>query len=139
MGLSNEAWESKKHETRSWQTGHRGDLVICAAKRKMTRDDLDTLYTLVEPPDSENYEIPYGCALCIVELFDCIPSSAFHGATPLPLGPREAVLGNYELGRWIWITRNLRPLSRPVPIVGHQGIWNLRQAETEAVKAALIH
>ena len=65
----------KENETRSWPTQYRGDVVICAAKRKMTKDDLDTLYILVDPPDVKNYVIPYGCALCVVELWKCIPTT----------------------------------------------------------------
>lgn len=111
----------KQNETRHWATSWRGDLIICAAKRKMTKDDLETAEILLYEVAWE--KIPYGCAVCVVELIDCIPSSAFHGHQALPLPSREAALGNYEIGRWIWRTKNLRPLKEPVPITGRQGLW----------------
>lgn len=125
----------KQNETRSWPTSYTGDLIICASKRKMTMQDLDILYGIIDPPSPYFYKIPYGCAVCIVELMDCIPSAAFHGARALPLPQREAALGNYEIGRWIWRTLKLRPLKEPVPIKGHQGLWIPSPEEQEKIYA----
>jgi len=121
----------KENETRSWPTQYRGDVVICAAKRKMTKDDLDTLYILVDPPDVKNYVIPYGCALCVVELWKCIPT------TVCPACELEWQLGDYSPGRFAWMTRNLRALKEPVPILGRQGLWTLTPEEEAAVRAQL--
>lgn len=122
----------KQNETRSWWTNYRGDLVICSAKRRPSRQEL---------PDRVLYEeamaVPYGCALCIVELHELIPSDLFHGATPLPISQAEADLGDYTPGRWIWRTRNCRRLHQAVPIVGHQGLWNLTDSEVARINLAL--
>lgn len=108
----------KRNETRHWATEYRGDLVICSAKRKPSREEA-----------GEDFEaamaLPYGCALCIVELYDIVPTAAFHGATPLKINQFEADLGNYTPGRFAWLTRNLRTLDPPVPVIGRQGFWNL--------------
>ena len=90
----------KQNETRGWPTSHRGDLLICSAKRKPS---------LQECGDQETFDaaikLPYGFALCVVELYDVVHfSSAFHGATPLKISQMEAELGDYTLGRWIWLT-----------------------------------
>lgn len=126
----------KANETRSWPTSYRGDLVICAAKKKMTKDDFDTLHIIVEPPNPKSFVPPYGCALCVVELFDCLatdPCSKF----VKDLSFTEFQLGNYDYGRFAWRTRNLRPLKEPVPIVGRQGLWTLTPDEEKAVRAQL--
>lgn len=125
----------KKNETRDWPISHRGDIVICSAKRKMTRDDLETLEILVKPSAPE-FTLTYGCALCVVEVYDCVRSELFHdaverrhGVTSLykgrPLTQAEAALGDYSHGRWVWLTRNLRRLTTPVPVTGKQGIFIL--------------
>jgi hypothetical protein len=111
----------KQNETRSWPTSYRGDLLICASKKKLTKDDLETAEILLyELPG--NYVWPLGCAICVVELMDCIRSDCF-GPAGLPLPSREAALGNYSIGRWVWRTKNLRILKEPIPIIGRQGLW----------------
>lgn len=107
-------------ETRHWLTAYRGDLAICSAKRRMTAEDLDSMEIVVEPPNG--YIIPYGCCVCVVELFDCIPTplAILHG-----ISDTEYMLGDYTPGRWAWLTRNRRRLRTPVPIVGRQALWNL--------------
>ena len=69
--------------------------------------------------------MPYGCVLCVVELYDVVNSEAFHGATPMKISQAEADLGDYSPGCFIWLTRNLRRLRTPVPVVGRQGLWEL--------------
>jgi hypothetical protein len=96
----------------------------------MTADELETFETLVKPCDS--YEVAYGCVLCVVELYDCVPTATFHGQTPVQVSEQEAALGNYTLGRFAWLTRNCRKLECPVPVIGRQGFWNL-PADVEAL------
>ena len=116
----------KQNETRSWPTSYRGDLVICSAKRKPSLYEIgDIAVHLMD------LEMPYGFALCVVELYDCVPTDLFYGATPLTISQAESDLGNYTPGRFAWRTRNLRRLKQPVPLRGYQGIWNL-DAETES-------
>jgi hypothetical protein len=110
----------KRNETRSWPTAVRGDIVICSAKRRARHEDL-----LIHPAFLSS-DLLYGCALCIVELYDCVPSAAFHGATPISISQMEADLGDYPLiGRWVWLTRNVRRLPGTIPIVGRQGFFNV--------------
>lgn len=124
----------KQNETRSWPTSYRGDLIICASKRKMTEEDLETLAEYV-PEAPYPYAAPYGCAICIVELMDCVPSAIFHGERSISLPFREVALGDYTIGRWVWRTHNLRPLKEPVPIKGHQGLWIPSPEEQEKIYA----
>lgn len=99
----------------------------------MTKEDQETAGYLNELP--EGYTWPYGCAMCIVELMDCVPSAIFHGPKSISLPFREVALGNYEIGRWVWRTHKLRALKEPVPIVGRQGLWIPSPEEQEKIYA----
>lgn len=104
----------KKNETRGWDTKYRGDLVICSAKRKMDEVGLE----VCKFADISHDAIRYGYALCIVELYDVLPTA---------LTPRdydEEALGDYSAGRFAWLTRNLRPLDA-FPVRGRQGFFEV--------------
>jgi activating signal cointegrator 1 len=109
----------KQIETRSWPTSHRGDLVICASKRKPSREEVG---------DDETYEaalaMPYGCAVCVVEVYDCWQTERITNLRQ-PISQAERDLGDYTPGRFGWLTRNCRKLRNPVPILGRQGLWML--------------
>lgn len=121
----------KQNETRSWRTSYRGDLVICSAKRKPSPEEVAAL-EIYEP----TVAMPCGCALCIVEIYDCVPTALFHGPTPLKISQAESDLGDYTPGRFAWRTRNCRPLRPPVPTRGCQGLWTLDEHALAAIKAS---
>lgn len=35
----------------------------------------------------------------------------------------RAETGDFELGRWMWVLRDIEPLDEPVPAKGRQGLW----------------
>lgn len=57
-------------------------------------------------------------ALCIVDLYDCIPIE-----TIAQVEKAELALGDFTEGRHAWLTRNLRTLPRPFPCAGRQGLF----------------
>jgi hypothetical protein len=61
----------------------------------------------------------FGHALAEVELYDIIRTE---DAQPTPL---ERALGNYTPGRFVWLTRNCRPLRFPSPVRGRQRLFNV--------------
>lgn len=73
--------------------------------------------------------MPFGLVLCVVELFDCVPTSTFclqrAKHLDMNLSEHEPLLGNYSDGRWAWLTRDLSVLSQPIPVTGRQGLFNL--------------
>jgi hypothetical protein len=86
----------KTIETRKWSTNYRGDLVICS---------------------SQNPKIePYGCALCIVELYDIKPMEKQH--------EKDACIKVYPKA-YAWFLRNLRPINPLIPVKGSLSIFNL--------------
>jgi hypothetical protein len=134
----------KQNETRSWPMSYRGDLVICAAKKRPTLRELGGNRVLHEAAlclDS------FGKALCVVEVYDCQRSEVFKPMVPRPLSSwvrdtiyvseREWEMGNYEPGRWIFMTRNLRRLRAPVYVTGRQGLFNLSDEESALVRGVL--
>lgn len=122
----------KRNETRSWQIFYKGDLAICAAKRRMTAEDEETA-DIYLPSQTAFYP---GHVLCVVELFDCVPSELFRNGS-LPISSTEAGLGNYESGRLIWRTRHVRRLQNPVPVRGQQGLFELPLQVLAAVQRQL--
>lgn len=108
----------KLNETRSWGTNYRGALAICAAARPVRNQELQTL-----PPF--NFEIVYGSILCIVHIYECIPTNwpemlALDGVTD-----SERAWGDYGPNRFAWKTRGLVNLKWPVPTKGRQGLFNI--------------
>lgn len=109
----------KANETRGQRTHIRGDVVICAAQRAMTKSDKEILAATMKLPDG--YVMPYGCAVAVVEIYDCVRAEDIRKT----LSPQERALGDYADGRFVWLTRNVRRLSEPVPVKGKQGFFFL--------------
>lgn len=105
----------KKVETRHWPTRYRGPLLIHAAK-KFVPPDSGLIQDLVKIPLGD---LPRGCLLCKVELIGCHQVNADNR----PWEP-ECSFGNYEIGRYMWITDNLETFD-PIPFRGSQGIFEV--------------
>ena len=120
----------KTIETRSFPTNYRGELAIHASKR-FTREQRETLRS--DPfwrstPPLESIVTNLGHILCIVDLYDCKPTEyLIEYGLPVSLEGKntyEYEFGNYEPGRWGWLTKDVRRLARPLPVVGRQGLFN---------------
>lgn len=138
----------KQNETRGRLTHYRGDLVICSALRKADIYSTDAMLEVWKCRDKvPGYHsnlgdlvinLPYGKALCMVEVYDCVPTERFQ-TTPdrIEITRPEFLLGNYDFGRFAWRTRNLRALKDPVPVKGRQGFWNLPEDVVANIAAQL--
>ena len=122
----------KRNETRSWPTAYRGPLAICSAKRPLDQVGL----AVARENGISLHALRFGCVLCVVELFDCVKAEVFLSGM-LELTEQEQALGNYTYGRWIWRTRNCRPLETPVPVIGRQGFWTLPPETVALINANL--
>ncbi|WP_409029423.1 ASCH domain-containing protein [Gracilimonas sediminicola] len=134
---------AKQVETRSWSTNYRGPLLICSAKKGLSKADLkeqmtyfsfiEGLFPLVrnefkilgkttslEARDKEIEVLPFGKALCVVDLINVVPVEQVRAAD---YSMNEVFFGDYSEGRYAWITKNRRPI-KPVPITGRQGLFN---------------
>lgn len=91
----------KTIETRKWATKYRGDLVICSSLKPEIK--------------------PYGCALCVVELYDIKPMKDKH--------EKAAGIKVYE-GAYSWFLRNLRKIDPVFPVQGQLGVYDLEIPES---------
>jgi activating signal cointegrator 1 len=110
----------KKNETRGWPTAYRGPLAIHAAKKKFKPEEYGEDWVEEIGALGLLDGIVYGCVLCIIDLKHCRPS----GREKPFLSHVEEILGNYEGRRYVWVTDNLRVLPEPIPLQGHQGLFD---------------
>ncbi|HLJ25290.1 MAG TPA: ASCH domain-containing protein [Candidatus Angelobacter sp.] len=109
-----------KHvETRPWYTHYRGPLAIHAAKKRFNPNKYSPEFAhLCRKVNFWPDNLAYGRLLCIVDLIACHRTEAF-----VPLAD-EKPWGNYENGRFAWVTNNLRVLPIPLQVTGRQGLFN---------------
>lgn len=110
----------KTIETRSWATSYRGPIAIHAAKRidvAGAPDELCASALGVFWPSS----VPIGAVVAIGRLVDV----SYADQVPeeeLTAADREA--GNFTRGRYAWRLTDIRPLRKPIPLTGRQGLFN---------------
>ena len=131
----------KKIETRGWATNYRGPLVIHAAKTPLSticrelgedREYMGNLWCR-EYVGMPFKEMPLGAILCVVNVVNCVKTEIVEVGDFL--GSTEWQLGNYEPGRFAWITDKVRTLAEPIPWKGSQGFFDVPD---EVVRQALI-
>jgi hypothetical protein len=111
----------KQWETRSWPLEYRGVIAVHAAKRKFRSEDIwpqsrqQMVLDGVDP-----FDLEYGCVLCFADLVECVKTEVQREK----LSRRESLYGNYEDGRYCWRLENIISLAKPIPLVGHQGIFH---------------
>lgn len=105
---------SKRYETRSWNTKHRGRLAIHSAQTiKGLQYAIDN-----EIPLPENMQ--FGKVLCLVDLIEVYKTEEL--AKMLP--PDQLKLGDFSPGRFAWMIKLLYVWENPIPASGSQGFWN---------------
>ena len=119
----------KRNETRSWRTSYRGTLVIHAAKgfpgwaKELCFSNRFICQALTAGGYRDIASIPTGCILGAVDLVDVMPVEKIRAS----LSSVELATGNYEDGRFAWITENPRQIEGPFPVsLGALSIWELR-------------
>lgn len=100
----------KQHETRSWETSHRGLLAIHASVRPLDRGGLMLTNRL------NITRLHYGEVVAVVNLTDCIPMPAAAASS------EDFDLGDWSPGRFAWKLDDLNVIE-PVALKGHQGLW----------------
>ena len=115
----------KGYETRGFKTNYRGPLLIHSGQRPLRwilkHSDEDSLDVAIEFFGMEELmELPTGCAICVVDLVDCIEMTPDFIAKQ---SQTELAVGDWQPGRYAWKLENPRELD-PVEIIGQQGLWN---------------
>src|SRR5579863_7302068 len=134
----------KRIETRSWDTSYRGWLAIQASKGGLSQADLqsqcfeNSFYIALMDFAPFRAEVeaatrrkgwikevfPHGCIVAVVRLGTCWPTEQLDRALP-GIADLERDFGNYEPGRWAWVTSELFRLPEPIPFKAKQGLVDL--------------
>lgn len=119
---------AKNWETRSWDTQHRGPLLIHAAKRwtRVQRDFAN--HPLVRKAlEAAGYHssdlLPRGGIVCCVELLETLPADD----TGLPR--LEQIVGDFGPDRFMWRCKLIRRYEPMIPLIGRQGLFDVELAE----------
>lgn len=134
------AFTLKANETRSWPTKYRGPLAIHAAMRKVRPEEMPTDEWEALAGAMNSYSVgsgiealgklPRGAIVCVVEVIDCVPTESIRDR----LSPRERAWGNYQDGRWAWVTRFLHRFEKPIERMGEQGLWRVAAGDLGPVR-----
>ena len=105
-------------ETRSWKTSYRGKLYIHASliKNNKINDEIKTYYN--------EEDLKMGYIICKCNLVDCIYMSESFINNLKKDNYIEYLCGNYEIGRYAWILKDVKILKYPIKVKGKLGIWN---------------
>ncbi len=131
---------AKRFETRSWQTTHRGPLLIHASKKlppaafelchkEPFKTALAPLLLPYERPSDQRafqecpWDLPLGFLLGIVEILDCRKAEDVVADITVP--EQERAFGDYRPGRWAWELNVLEKFETPIPLPGHLGLWDV--------------
>jgi hypothetical protein len=152
---------AKKIETRSWSTTYRGWLAIHASKGGLGKRELaEQLSAPGFALALAGEQLQFGMIVAVAKLVDCAPMcqcdecdgyGGWYEGSPikttcpkcwgLGVGPRgylltqqEHAFGNYEPGRYAWVTDKLGRLPEPIPYKARQGLYPLDQATTAAIQ-----
>jgi len=110
---------AKRRETRSWSTTFRGWLLIHAAKR-WTREQQQISAESPFRGAIAGGKLPLGCLLCVVRVVDCQAIRA-----NLPSDRGELAFGDYQPGRFQWITDRVVRIPTPIPFLASQGFFDV--------------
>jgi hypothetical protein len=114
------AENQKLIETRSWATKYRGELYFHTSSKKVKISDpkIKNLLTLIP-----SIELKYGYIIFKCELVDCIYMDEKF-IEEIKKNPTEYICGEYSVGRYAWVLKNVQKLEEPIPAKGHLNIWN---------------
>ena len=115
----------KIHETRHWQTSHRGWLAVHAAKRF---DDVDVAQLdLLVDEFGKDWEkvLPQGAVIGLVDLIACVPAETVYGDHLAAEDCDDLLLGDFSPGRYAWRRGEFKRLKEPLPFTGLPGFFEV--------------
>jgi hypothetical protein len=116
--------EKVKHiETRSWATKYRGELYIHASKRKLTKNNLIEYKEQLDLLKDKEFKYGYIIAKC--KLIDC-KYMTDELIEEVKRNHNEYICGEYKVGRYAWMIKDVEILEKPIPAKGQLGLWEFR-------------
>lgn len=116
----------KRIENRTWPTPYRGPLAIHAGK---SRDWIswDAQEVRDEEYDLTLAQMEFGAVVAIAKLANCVRVGAIHEGKYDDIYP-WAKSHQHAEGPWCWILQDVRPLAKPIPYRGAQGLFEIEDA-----------
>ena len=134
----------KRIETRSWRTPYVGWLAIHASKGGLSKADLRRALQEDRFSGALAGESPSpGCIVAVVYLVSCEETAArghirgVFDLWPELDTPAERAFGNYEIGRYAWVTGRLFRLPTPIPYRAHQGLYDLESPFADGIRTQM--
>lgn len=129
---------SKIHETRHWQTPHRGEMLVHAAKRLVTDVDEELAEILFHEFGADwAKSLPRGAIVGVVDLIDVVPTKKIYMNGFIDSA--DMVCGDFSDGRFGWKRGSYRRFESPIPWRGRQTIFNVpREAVAEQLAKAEV-
>jgi hypothetical protein len=129
---------AKRFETRSWQTSHRGPLLVHSSKKLPAASrELCRLEPfkgcLAKAGYAEPDQLPIGVILGAARVDDCI---AMHDLADAELTGQERAFGDFRLGRWAWRLSKPTLLVIPIP---YRGCLALFDVPDELLPPEIVH
>jgi hypothetical protein len=110
-------------ETRSWATKYRGELYIHASKRKLTNKNLIEYEEQLDLLKDKEFKYGYIIAKC--KLIDC-KYMTDELIEEVKRNHNEYICGEYKVGRYAWMIKDVEILEKPIPAKGQLGLWEFR-------------
>lgn len=107
-------------ETRSWKTNYRGKIYIHASLKKVPKKD-ERINNLISLLENKNFK--YGHIIAEATLVDCIYMDD-EFISKIKNNNKEYICGEYSIGRYAWVLKDIKELNEPIPAKGNLGIWN---------------
>jgi activating signal cointegrator 1 len=118
--------DRKVHETRGWEHGFRGPLLVHAAQRRLTRREYDGLPREFKFLCTEEFgghwalDLPYGAIIGQVELLECVPTKQ-----RAPAHADDRLCGDFGPERYAWARGEYWRFPRPIPYRGRQRFFTV--------------
>lgn len=123
---------AKTIETRSWYWAYRGPLAIHASKGGLSKSEfyetceLSEIKYALAAAGIDPKQMPRGAIVATCNMVDCVrfarPGVMMGEKQAYPMaGQLEQAFGDYTIGRFGFMLRDIVRIEQPIPFVGKQG------------------
>lgn len=118
----------KKIETRSWKTDYRGPLLIHAGMKVNICSKKGIFKNVLETHGYTKETLPTGLIIAKCNLVDCleiVQAGVCYGtlSNGMEVSGNEYQFGDYQIGRYAWLLKNIELLKDPIPAKGQLRLW----------------